>query len=180
MPGKKGSFYWILNIIGIACALILLWQFVEWRRAPNGAANSVKATPAMPMVMRPDPSAVKVISAEQLRQALNQSGIVLIDSREWDSFEEAHITGAIIMPLNEIESRARHELPPGQTVYVHCHFDLSKMGVKQPPGAKPDMTLCNLTSVALGWMGFHKALYIPDDPATLAAQGIPITGTLRN
>jgi Rhodanese-related sulfurtransferase len=131
------------------------------------------------MMVMPDPSAVKVISAEELRQALSRPGTVLIDTREWDSFEEAHIAGAIIMPLSEIESRARHELPPGHTVYVYCHLDLSKIGVKQPP-AKPHMSLCNITSAVPGSVGFHKALYIPYDLATLAAQGIPVTGTLHN
>lgn len=43
---------------------------------------------------------------------------VVLDVRRLDEFEEGHLTGALHIPLHELEQRI-HELPPGE-VWVHC------------------------------------------------------------
>lgn len=143
--------------------------------------ESPSATQATPrMAIRPDPASVQLISAEQLRQVIGQPETVLIDSRPRDHFEEAHIPGALAMPTDEILSRAPHELPLEQVVYVYCHIRVPTTCGKKASGAKPEMSLCNITSTVLGWAGIHKTRFIADDLETLAAQGIPVTGTPPN
>ena len=46
-------------------------------------------------------------------------GAALIDVREVDEFAEAHVPGALLIPLGEVVERV-DEIPTDQTVYVIC------------------------------------------------------------
>jgi hydroxyacylglutathione hydrolase len=43
---------------------------------------------------------------------------VVLDVRRHEEFEEGHLTGAVHIPLHDLEQRI-HEVPPGE-VWVHC------------------------------------------------------------
>ncbi|HUY11798.1 MAG TPA: rhodanese-like domain-containing protein [Candidatus Dormibacteraeota bacterium] len=62
------------------------------------------------MALEIEPSAVN---------AMLQNGAVLLDVREPDEWAEAHITGAIHIPLGEIARRA-NELPEAQNIICMC------------------------------------------------------------
>lgn len=47
------------------------------------------------------------------------SGVTLIDVREVDEFTDAHVDGAVNLPLSELTARV-DEVPSEGTVYVMC------------------------------------------------------------
>jgi rhodanese-related sulfurtransferase len=46
-------------------------------------------------------------------------GVTLIDVRNPDEYEEAHLAGAVLIPLGELEDRV-DEVPKDTSVYVIC------------------------------------------------------------
>jgi rhodanese-related sulfurtransferase len=61
---------------------------------------------------------VPVIDVEELAR-LRESGIVLVDVREPDEFENFHVPGAQLIPLADVPERIE-EIPDDQRVYVIC------------------------------------------------------------
>ena len=53
--------------------------------------------------------------------ALVENGVVLIDVRMPDEYEQAHVPGALLIPLPELPERLG-ELPDEETGYVICHL----------------------------------------------------------
>ncbi|MBT2207064.1 MULTISPECIES: rhodanese-like domain-containing protein [Actinomadura] len=51
--------------------------------------------------------------------ASGASGVVVVDTRSVESWEQGHVAGAVHLPAAEIAERAG-ELPPGATVVVYC------------------------------------------------------------
>jgi adenylyltransferase/sulfurtransferase len=60
------------------------------------------------------------ITTAELRQKIN-AGLdgLLIDVRQPDEYEVAHIDGSRLIPLAELEGQLG-SLPKDQTIYVHC------------------------------------------------------------
>ena len=58
------------------------------------------------------------VGLHDLAEALG-SGAFLLDVRMPGEYEEAHVPGAVLLPLPELPERA-HEVPKGQRVYVIC------------------------------------------------------------
>jgi rhodanese-related sulfurtransferase len=61
---------------------------------------------------------VPEVGIDELAQ-LRQSGIVLVDVREPDEFEQARVPGATLIPLADVPERVE-EIPDDQRVYVIC------------------------------------------------------------
>ncbi|MEF2784100.1 MAG: rhodanese-like domain-containing protein [Clostridium sp.] len=58
---------------------------------------------------------------EEVKQELdNNENIQLIDVREPYEYEEAHIPGAWLLPLNELEQKADNILQEDKKYYVYC------------------------------------------------------------
>ena len=51
--------------------------------------------------------------------ALRETGVPLIDVREDDEYAEAHVPGAVHIPLGEIPDRVA-EVPTEGTIYIIC------------------------------------------------------------
>ena len=63
------------------------------------------------------------IDVRSVKQMLDRKDdFLLLDVREQDEYQTAHIAGATLLPMSEIVSRAA-ELAPhqGRRVVVHCH-----------------------------------------------------------
>ncbi len=75
--------------------------------------------PAEPMNAANHPDEVTV---HEMQRALTNSqlGIQVIDVREPDEYEIAHISGTRLLPLGQLAQRFT-ELDPQQTYYLHCH-----------------------------------------------------------
>jgi len=74
--------------------------------------------PAEPAATAPNPDEVTV---QDMKRALDDPklGIRVIDVREPDEYQIAHIGGVPLIPLNLLPQRFT-ELDPNQTLYVHC------------------------------------------------------------
>jgi rhodanese-related sulfurtransferase len=58
--------------------------------------------------------------ASDVRAALPGGGFVLLDSRNREAWDDAHIPGALHLPTAEIAERAPRELDPAVPVVTHC------------------------------------------------------------
>jgi rhodanese-related sulfurtransferase len=62
-----------------------------------------------------------VIDRGELRRRLHDSSLTIVDVLPEVSYVEAHIPGAINLPLEEVSSRARELLPdPAADIAVYC------------------------------------------------------------
>lgn len=62
---------------------------------------------------------INEISIDDVTSALETQSHVVIDVRELDEWNEAHIDGAIHIPLGELVTRAG-EIPAGKPIYTVC------------------------------------------------------------
>jgi len=68
-----------------------------------------------------DSSAIPEISREELRHRLHDSSLTIVDVLPEASYVEAHIPGALGLPLEQLASRARELLPDlAAEIAVYC------------------------------------------------------------
>src|SRR5437773_267355 len=81
--------------------------------------------PAEPAASAPNPDEVSV---QEMKRALDDPklGIKVIDVREPDEYQIAHVGGVPLMPLNTLPQRFT-ELDPNQALYVHCKSGIRSM-----------------------------------------------------
>lgn len=48
------------------------------------------------------------------------SGLVVVDSRSQESWDQGRVAGAVHLPTDEIATRAAEVIPPGKTVVTYC------------------------------------------------------------
>ena len=84
---------------------ILIWQLVS--QSPTTAANQ----PANANTQR--------VSLAEAKTALENKTAVMVDVRDLDVYNISHITGAVNMPLGEIETRFG-ELDPKRWIITYC------------------------------------------------------------
>jgi rhodanese-related sulfurtransferase len=70
------------------------------------------------------------ITAEDFANTrLHSTATILLDVREpWEA-QLASISGAILMPMGEVTSRAHQELDPDQPIVVLCHHGARSLSV---------------------------------------------------
>jgi len=61
------------------------------------------------------------VSPKAVSEALHAGGAVLIDVRQPAEYNQAHIPGAVLIPLQSLPARLS-EIPADRDVYVHCHM----------------------------------------------------------
>jgi len=70
------------------------------------------------------------ITAEEVKGKLDAGErFTLLDVREPWEFETAKISGAKLMPMGEVPSRANQELDPEDRIVVICHHGVRSMNV---------------------------------------------------
>ena len=61
------------------------------------------------------------ISPEEAREMMNRGGAVILDVRTRDEYNEAHISGAVLLPIDDVKLLAPSVLPDkSATILVHC------------------------------------------------------------
>jgi hypothetical protein len=78
----------------------------------------VTAAVATPVPEAPLESARRIPREEAIK-LVKEKKAVYVDVRSKDQYDQAHIVGAISIPLGEIITRAR-ELPPGKFIITYC------------------------------------------------------------
>jgi rhodanese-related sulfurtransferase len=69
------------------------------------------------------------ISAADAAAVLNENKARLIDVREPWEFAQARIEGSVLIPMNDIPSRAHQELKTDERLLVICHHGVRSMNV---------------------------------------------------
>lgn len=70
------------------------------------------------------------ISVEDVKTKMADGhSFTLLDVREPWEFETARITGAKLMPMGDVPSRAHQELDPDDHIVVMCHHGVRSMNV---------------------------------------------------
>src|SRR5215467_13741559 len=72
------------------------------------------------------------VTVQDMKRALDDPklGIKVIDVREPDEYEIAHVKGTQLLPMSELQQRFT-ELDPNQQYYIHCHHGGRSMRVLQ-------------------------------------------------
>ncbi|MEQ1558019.1 MAG: rhodanese-like domain-containing protein [Methyloglobulus sp.] len=71
--------------------------------------------------------AIKQLSATELKTKIqDKQQLILLDVREPNEFEFAHIDGSVLIPLNQIPQRLR-EIDMDQEVVLICHHGMRSM-----------------------------------------------------
>jgi molybdopterin/thiamine biosynthesis adenylyltransferase/rhodanese-related sulfurtransferase len=70
------------------------------------------------------------VTVQDMKRALDdpKSGIKVIDVREQNEYDIAHVPGAQLLPMSQIDQRFT-ELDPNQQYYIHCHHGGRSMRV---------------------------------------------------
>jgi hydroxyacylglutathione hydrolase len=84
-----------------------------------------------------------------------RTGVVVLDVRRRLEWEEAHIAGAVHIPLHDLPGR-QHHVPPGE-VWVHCHSGYRAMVA---------------ASLLAAWG--RQVVSVDDDFGNAAAAGLPM------
>lgn len=130
----------------------------------------------MPRQLKGSPSSgapVIPVRAAELLTLLKSPHTILLDIRERPRFYEAHITGALNMPLDEFVPRGPHELPQDDAILLYC-IEYSSGGCSSQ--ARFTTWGCEEAIRGLDYVGMTQVRPIADDLATLAAKGIPVEG----
>jgi len=70
------------------------------------------------------------ITPEEVKGKLDAAeSFTLLDVREPWEFETAKISGAKLMPMGDVPSRAHQELDPDEHIVVMCHHGVRSMNV---------------------------------------------------
>lgn len=87
---------------------------------PPGTKPSTQVTTAVatPVPEAPLESARRITREEAIK-LVKEKKAVFVDVRPKESFDQAHIAGAINIPLGEVITRVR-ELPPGKFIITYC------------------------------------------------------------
>jgi rhodanese-related sulfurtransferase len=90
------------------------------------------------------------VSGPQVTLLLQRPDITLLDIRERDAFSRGHLPGAVNIPLDELQVRARRELGQHNTLVLDCTFGRA--------------TPCEPAESALRERGFQKIAFMTNDP----------------
>lgn len=120
-----------------------------------------------------DGAGLRTASGQELRDLLANPGTIVVDVRERKPFQEGHIDGAVNIPMDEILSRAPHELPKDQEILVYCGRQSPRQTQTRDEATNSD---CTVVSQVFIWAGFHDYRFITGSLSLLAAQGLHLSG----
>ncbi len=108
-----------LSPLLLLCAFISAGcnQIVSSQQANNN--NSQTANTGNSQIAQATPEEAKRISLEDAKAAFDKGGVVIVDTRDADSYAQEHIKGALNIPLPEFEKRLS-ELPTDKQIITYC------------------------------------------------------------
>ena len=106
--------------------------------------------------------AVPEISVEELAERL-AAGAFLLDVRQPDEFVEAHVPGALLVPLDEVPVRAG-ELPPDQEILVICRSGARSHRAAEYLIAQHGLSAVNVAGGTLAWIESGRDIVVGSGP----------------
>lgn len=101
------------------------------------------------------------LSELHARNSAAESGLLLLDVRERDAYDAAHIPKAMLLPRGQLELRVNEELPdPTRRVVVYCEFG----------------RISTLATATLRSMGYLRAVALDGGLRAWREAGYPVEG----
>jgi rhodanese-related sulfurtransferase len=95
---------------------------------------------------------IKTMDSATLKQCLGDKNVVLVDVREPDEYQEAHIQGATLIPLGSLSSEPMPEAAEKKLV-LHCRSGKrSAYACEQLLAQSPELEVYNLEGGILAWI----------------------------
>ncbi len=116
-PRRSSPWLWVA-VIGVFVLAGLLTVLLLNRQAPAKPLPSTSQPPAAAQQDIPYP-AVPRISPADAKARLDSGQAVVVDVRDVESYQAAHIDGAVSIPLSELGSRMQ-ELPKNAEIITYC------------------------------------------------------------
>ena len=90
--------------------------------ACSPASPSTTQPVQAPVTAAPASNNFQIINAQQAKQMMDQStGYVIVDVRTQSEFQDGHIDGAVLIPVDQVASLAPSKLPDKtQLIFVYC------------------------------------------------------------
>lgn len=134
---KRGNFGWLggyaLGVVSVALIFYVVWHLAGRGNPPQQQA--AVAAPAQPAAARPsamppaddhDHAALEAeiaktprITVEELKALMDQGEAVVIDVRNVEDFVDAHLPGALQIPLSFVESQIPW-FPRDKKIVTYC------------------------------------------------------------
>jgi hypothetical protein len=116
-PGRS-SLPLVLVIVGLLLvASVVIWLSLRIVQIPSQANQPAQAgqtdNSSTPF------AEIKRIPLEEAKTAFDDQSAVFVDVRSADSYKQAHIPGAVNIPLGELENRIG-ELDPNKWIITYC------------------------------------------------------------
>lgn len=102
------------------------------------------------------------ISRDEMSKLVKDGKAVILDVRNKDSYDKAHIKGAVSMPENQLISRLR-EIPPGKTIITYCACSAEQTAARAVLSLNAH-GIKNAAALTGGWNEW-SALGLPVEPA---------------
>ena len=103
------------------------------------------------------------VDIDELARVRDSGNVALIDVRRRDEYEEFHVPGAVLIPLDELPDRLG-ELPPVSPLYIICRTG-HRSGIAAEFLAELQIEAINVTGGSLAWMKSGKEIATGSDPA---------------
>jgi hypothetical protein len=101
--------------------IVIIWQLSSAAGSaaiPQNSQLPSVATPQNEALQTPFPE-ISRVSPEDAKAAFDSQSAVFVDVRDSGSYASGHISGAINIPLTDLESRA-NELPKDRWIITYC------------------------------------------------------------
>ena len=122
IPGRRRFHRHSISLLAALMALCLLPGLLGSCSGAPAAKQPAAEQPTAEQPAAEEPGGYQKVSAEEAKQMMEGlPGYVLVDVRTEDEYAEAHIEGAVLIPVDAIGARAADELPGKDTaVFVYC------------------------------------------------------------
>ncbi len=92
----------------------------------------------------------KNIPSSQAKALLDKGGVFLLDVRTPDEFRQAHLKGAVLIPIDQVERRLG-EIPKNRTVLVYCAVGSRSSAVAGFLAERGYREVYNMKDGIVGW-----------------------------
>jgi rhodanese-related sulfurtransferase len=104
---------------------------------------------------------VPEITVDELAERMDAGTVVLVDVRRPDEYESGHVSGAVLVPLDQVPA---HDFPRDQLVHLICRSGQRSMRAAEFLRAQ-GVDAVNVGGGTLAWMKGGRAVVVGSDPS---------------
>lgn len=99
---------------------------------------------------------LKQLSHQEAEELINEGDVIIADVRDQDSFDDAHITGAVHLSMNTMQEFCAN-LDKEQPILVYCYHGISSQAVAQHLIDQGFRQVYSLVGGFEAWKAHHPA-----------------------